>query len=710
MGKKNLIIKAFSFIGENYIVILIVFAPPTIALFVASLLGKALFDIKTLLLYIAVWVIILILILLGVRFLLYKAKEAGHTFGGGMAPDLDDVLEDIQEETGPSLMMSMNLSGNQGPDAIPANGGGGHTPSLIFPKKKINRYETYTKIEGDDYAYVDDVYELEVSLSDVLQEIAGEHVYSPSVGILTEETAPFPIQITLYTKDFDLASDDDTWDREIIFIPEQNKSENAAVYRLLAQGGRRERDFADLEISFFYNDIEVGFASKTVEVLKDRDVVETPVDDFPKAVYPVGYEDEIYEPHLPSLNLSIGLEEKPVDLQVEIKPSKDLKTLEWKISSHLLKEGDSSRPPIYRDTSAYLEAKQYSVHKVIDIAEKRKNNQGCLNNKSTSNEFLGVLETMTNAVPDIFWDIYTKALKRHKELDQNNVEHNFSILLVTADTEIPWELMPIKNIYDEESLLEAESSWQEKPLLGIQHSVGRWIIGAGNDNQPKSCLNLVGFTLSVPEYLKKPLPVAQAEKEKLKAKYKAQLLEGDPKVFRDFMEGGGAYQGTGIFHFSGHGECCKQKRIVWLKLSDTDASVDKAQRLYTYSEARSSNKVAMWARKTHSSDSLAFFNACRAGRSESEALGPKGYWARALFPRGFDSFIGPLWNVNDSHAGKVANKFYELALEEGVPLGEIMRQIRGEFLADGEYLKISFLAYIYYGHPMATIQYTEFKE
>jgi hypothetical protein len=108
-------------------------------------------------------------------------------------------------------------------------------------------------------------------------------------------------------------------------------------------------------------------------------------------------------------------------------------------------------------------------------------------------------------------------------------------------------------------------------------------------------------------------------------------------------------------------------------------------------------------------DVLVFFNACTAGLAAETELGTTASWSQVMLERGYDSYIGPLWYVDDGYARTVAELFYTNSIgEDALPLGEVMRRIRLKYMAD---LRLyTFLAYSYYGHPNATVAFTPFKE
>jgi hypothetical protein len=296
----------------------------------------------------------------------------------------------------------------------------------------------------------------------------------------------------------------------------------------------------------------------------------------------------------------------------------------------------------------------------------------------------GVLIEFRNSAPERFWQIYQDALQAH--LSQGLSPETFTLLFRTGDTHIPWELMPT-----------TEESGPDKvsPLLGNAHRVGRWLQGI-EPYLPPETLNLEGFALAAPVYIQNPLPEAQKEREFIK-KYKPYPILDTPTLFRNFMKDGRPTGGTGILHFAGHGDCCTDEiRGNWLVLSDEGEGDWYDIRAAGTDLGNGLGKLGR--------DVVAFFNACNVGRSASGPLGSNGGWGRALLAQQYKGYVGPLWSVYDEHARDISETFYNLALTQQLPLGEVMRQIRLKFDADNHLY--TYLAYLYLGHPLARINFT----
>jgi hypothetical protein len=223
--------------------------------------------------------------------------------------------------------------------------------------------------------------------------------------------------------------------------------------------------------------------------------------------------------------------------------------------------------------------------------------------------------------------------------------------------------------------------------------VGRWLSNSGR--QPEAALHLRGFVLAAPTYQADPLPEAQTEGEFIQ-QYRPYTIPDSPNAFIEFMQTGQPSNGAGILHFAGHGDCCTDDNLGnWLVLTNKTAF---------YSVRAASNNLGNILGELR--PILAFFNACNVGRAAPGPLGSNGGWGRALLNRGYQGYIGPLWSVYDRHAREVTETFYTLAIDQHLPLGEVMRCIRGKFAADNRLF--TYLAYLYLGHPLASITFEPF--
>src|SRR5262249_61910083 len=100
---------------------------------------------------------------------------------------------------------------------------------------------------------------------------------------------------------------------------------------------------------------------------------------------------------------------------------------------------------------------------------------------------------------------------------------------------------------------------------------------------------------------------------------------------------------------------------------------------------------------------MLFLNACQVGTA-GERLGRIAGFPGAILRAGAAAFIGPLWEVQDSVAEKVAEQFYERVLGSREEIGETLRELRSEpSMRDS----ITPWAYLFYGHPRLRLTHSQ---
>ncbi len=550
---------------------------------------------------------------------------------------------------------------------------------------------SHPNLLGDDHAYLSKPYHLKVKLSDQPQP-GGSYLSTPELQIPVEAGEVVKkIQVMLTAPDFDLAASEHIqgWVREIDFYP-QAASSSVVTFSLLAQDRFEERYFSALRVQFLLNGQVLGQAARRVEVLHDEAVAKTPLNAFPPTPgYPLDERGEVRVQPIPT-PVSYRPGDPPVHLTITISEIPERDGLLWEIVSTYLAPSDFPEGEyISRNLGAEEFVKEYLAPFGMpgDWPEDHMDKTGCLKRLSINILFNNLLTLRRNAPPE-FWTLYALALERH--CTQGGEPEGFAILFITADTHVPWELMPVS---------EQVSNDKIPPLLGSAHCVGRWLLESGSAI-PETALDLRGFVLAAPTYKHQPLPQAQAEKQFLleHEHYRPRELPDRPDDFISFMRTGQPTGGTGILHFAGHGDCCTDKlRRNWLVLTDRQAFFDI-----------NSANTDLGNRLGKLRPVLAFFNACNVGRAAPGPLGSNGGWGRALLNQQYKSYIGPLWSVYDEHAFDICQSFYTQALDEGLQLGEVMRRIRAKFSENNQLF--TYLAYLYLGHPLAKITYTPFEE
>lgn len=572
-----------------------------------------------------------------------------------------------------------------------ANGGSG-SGVAEEPAEEKRTISTYPIIASEDHAYLGETFTVRVQLSSQPQQETGGHLSTPEfIVVIERDVESIPVEITLYASDFSLAPEDveKNWDRNTMLIV-KTLSSDEVVFNLQAEDRLLPRYFSTLQLTFRIADVVVGQALRRVEVLQDRATQPTATADFPPILFAVDADRNFTT--TPSENPRLRMPasgERPVDLTVSIRQSDDRADLLWVMEAPAL--GVSGRRI---GKSANLSADNWVrkyLGEFIRQADRAAPAPGELHWQDIP-AFFGVLINLRDAAPGEFWSVYSEALKAHSE--EGKPAETFTILFQTEDPHLPWELMPVSRETDEDG--------NPPQLLGSAHRIGRWLLGL-EDGSPRPELNLQGMAVVVPDY-EKTLPGTQAMKEFAKRWHgrPVGVREDDTfdsRIFYEFMSTGRPTNGAGILHYAGHGDCCKDLgKLVWLVLSDDQEDV------YDYNAANSPLSNRFSARDR---DVLIFFNACTTGQAVETGLGSVASWSRAMLCRGYDSFIGPLWYVDDIYARTVAELFYTLSIgDDPLPLGEVMRQIRSKYMDNLE--QFTYLAYSYYGHPDARVVFTPF--
>ncbi|MBB5498630.1 CHAT domain-containing protein [Paraburkholderia sp. MM5384-R2] len=608
----------------------------------------------------------------GVRQHLSRALEedrehCGRVEGNGRKEDLVAIARDLIE--------AIALTSD---DVI--------SPTVDSLANDVNSVTSYPHIIGDDHGYVDTAYRLDVKLSDQPQQ-EGPHLSAPGLAVLVEPgKAIVKVQIRLVAPDFGLdeTHNADGWTREVNFYPEARAS-GACTFVLRPRDRMEARYFSTLRVHFLLDGQLLGYAVRRVEVLSNEAVAPTLLGAFPPVPgYPLDERGVTRSP--PVLTpVAVRTDLPPVDFTITISEV-DPQQLLWQIDSpHLAATDVGAEPLLTRNLGAEEFVRQYLAPFGMpgEWPEDHMDTDGNLKPLSVNALYSNLL-MLRNCAPRRFWMLYETALGRYTSTGAES--EAFSILLITADTHIPWELMPVsEKVVDDAMPL----------LLGSAHRVGRWLLETGT-SVPDARLDLKGFVVAAPTYDESPLPQAQQERQFLSTKFQAFELPDNANDFIKFMRTGAPTEGAGILHFAGHGDCCTDAiRRNWLVLTNRTA-------LYDINSA--STDLGNQLGKLR--PVFAFFNACNVGRAAKGPLGSNGGWGRALLGQRYRGYVGPLWSVYDRHARDIAETFYTLAISEQRPLGEVMQRIRAKFSSNNRLF--TYLAYLYLGHPLAKLEYEPF--
>jgi hypothetical protein len=279
----------------------------------------------------------------------------------------------------------------------------------------------------------------------------------------------------------------------------------------------------------------------------------------------------------------------------------------------------------------------------------------------------GVGREASSAVPQEVWAALRAAGRRAGPP---------SVLLATWDPYIPWEL----------ALLSEPLDPTAPAHLGAQAAVGRWIYGE-RQRTPAPPAHLQPRTMSVVtgDYAVAELKEATAEAKHLIRHYRANPVDATTDQVLMALDG---ERGPDILHLAVHGKFSTEELEDGLQMVDG-----------TYLSRRSVSGVEA------SGVRLVFLNACQVGQGRSE-LGAYTGMVPAFLSIGAQAAVAPLWNVDDKVAKNFAQGFYKAVLKGGTAPAEYLRRRRaGTLGAAGAELSTP-LAYLFFGHPRLTVQWT----
>ncbi len=338
--------------------------------------------------------------------------------------------------------------------------------------------------------------------------------------------------------------------------------------------------------------------------------------------------------------------------------SPDLKLLKW---------GESK--PIIGD-------RQKFVARLYEEIETR-----WLSNKDDVDDFIEELRAIGAAMCDellptdlqqALWD-YRDKIKR--------------IMVIAEEPFIPWELVHL--------------SQPGKPLsadtlfLG-QMGLVRWLHEAGwppdalSIRKGKACYVIPAYPH--PDY---ELPEAQLEARFLEKKFGANKIEPKSSAVRKLLSQPGAFD---LLHFACHG-VAEQDNISNAQLM-MEGRIESGAYLPDYFSATTAEYHTNL--KGDGNSPIIVLNACQAGRAGYKLTGVGGF-AQAFLRRGAGAFIGTLWSVGDNPARSFTEELYD-QLVKGAMLAEATVAAREKARQAGD---ATWLAYVVYGHPHATITITK---
>jgi hypothetical protein len=274
-----------------------------------------------------------------------------------------------------------------------------------------------------------------------------------------------------------------------------------------------------------------------------------------------------------------------------------------------------------------------------------------------------------NDLKDILW-------QQKDEID--------SIMVISTEPFIPWELVLLKDpaskkpspgdkFLCEMGLLRWLYGWQPTENLLIRETMARYVI---------------------PDYLNpaRKLTAPDLEKTYLEKNLGAtKVVPTADEVEKILNE----RSGFDLLHFSCHaevetdnivnGKLILQDEPAGNQFVDTYLTQDVVEELEEFADPRP----------------LIFLSACNAGKLGKKLSGFGGF-AKAFLDAGAGAFVGALWSIEENAAYVFMKAWYD-QLKAGKTLAEATVLARQQASSEGD---ATYLAYVVYGHPNATVGFT----
>jgi hypothetical protein len=377
------------------------------------------------------------------------------------------------------------------------------------------------------------------------------------------------------------------------------------------------------------------------------------------------------------------------DLTVTIKVGRDERTLLWAFDTNLVtvpSDGEV-KTDLGRDN-----ARTYAFNNIQGVAEVD-------GTTAIDNKVRGIARRIARNMPAQFWDVLAKVWLQVKKARPRDVP---SLLIVSEDPYIPWELAITEEPFIDKSLVDST----RPPIIGAQLKIGRWLPPGPSmpggllypKLPPETAVTIEKMALVVGDYassgkvIARPLPEAIEEGKDIKKLYPAIWIDGslhdlDRLLDNEWKEDGEEVNFQAV-HFACHGQASSDPKYTGIVLSDT--------------VLRLGEDMIVGNKMTPVSQPFVFLNACQLGQA-SETLGDYGGLAAAFLEEGCRGFIAPLWSVNDKIAREVGVNFYKRVLDDGFEVSEVMREMRSKFDMEEDKPPATYIAYIFYGHPKLVV-------
>ena len=269
-----------------------------------------------------------------------------------------------------------------------------------------------------------------------------------------------------------------------------------------------------------------------------------------------------------------------------------------------------------------------------------------------------------------------------------------SVLLLTEEAFVPWELAVFQD-----SPLHSTAGGDAR-FLGAHLAISRWPCDQdGPPPGPMVELSVNRRAVLTADYAgvmnAEELPQARAEALRFSQTYAPTTsLEPNREEVEAVLEGSVQVD---LLHVALHGQFDSSAQEDGLVLLRPDGAGGHEREFLT---ALSIGGLL----RNRVTTPFVFLNACQVGAG-NEVLGTYAGLAVAVLRTGASGVVAPLWNIDDTVASVLAERFYTEALgEPHFAVAEILRRIRAEYTLAAvkdhpETVTATYLAYQFFGHP-----------
>lgn len=501
-------------------------------------------------------------------------------------------------------------------------------------------FRAYPDLQAPDRVEPGKQFYLTVSLS--LTEVAKVTTVVPLEVPLAPETQEFTLDVRVMAAGFDAPRG---WEQTLT-VDRQNPDMGAIRIPLIArQPSSGAPAKGRIWVHFFHKGTDCGAAYREVWVGQ------------PAAAEPPAAEAQ---PAAPAIRLEAGT--APADITLAIADT----SLRDDIFAYAIKtiHGDV---PVPKENGEFelsgMNAARFTAELMKEVQSRRR-----------EPEIADVLQAkgafIARLIKQDHWDAI-KAICRHVQSTRGREP---TLFIHSAELHIPWELASF-------------SLDPQRPAhLGAQVAMGRWYRPLNGDLPvPDPVMDVQAVAVVWSDYTgtaKPQLKQAKVEAEFLEEQFHAKLLAARKEQVISLLDGQPQAQ---VFHFACHGETDPTYAgTALLDLEDGPFTPD-----------------LVFVRKQEQNRPFVFLNVCQVGQTVEVLHSNAGFTGAFLEARS-RGCVGPLWEVRDTEAMAFVREFYERTLQQGEPVGTVLRDLRARFRrpAPGEAtVDPTCMAYVYYGHP-----------